>query len=111
MKRGGSPPPGSPPAVSGTSFPVFMEEDFILARVIALILTEMRQPDRHTVAVIMERAQIKRGPWSVPSWRAVSVVAGEHVVGKGNGCTPIFESDDEAQYLWSGLSLALHRDL
>jgi len=51
-----------------------MEEDFILARVIALILTEMRQPDRHTVAVIMERAQIKRGPWSVPSWRAVSVV-------------------------------------
>jgi len=59
----------------------------------------------------MERAQIKRGPWSVPSWRAVSVVAGEHVVGKGNGCTPIFESEDEAQYLWSGLSLALHRDL
>jgi hypothetical protein len=59
----------------------------------------------------MERAQIKRGAWSVPSWRAVSVVAGEHVVGKGNGRSPIYETDDEAQYLWSGLALVLYRDL
>ena len=70
----------------------------------------MNKPDRHTVAVIMERTQIKRGLWSVPSWRAVSVVAGEHVAGKG-GRSPIYERDDEAQYLWSGLSLALYRDL
>ncbi len=58
----------------------------------------------------MERTQIKRGLWSVPSWRAVSVVAGENVAGKG-GRSPIYERDDEAQYLWSGLSLALYRDL
>ena len=70
----------------------------------------MNKPDRHTVAVIMERTQIKRGLWSVPSWRAVSVVAGENVAGKG-GRSPIYERDDEAQYLWSGLSLALYRDL
>ena len=89
----------------------------------------------------MERAQIKRGPWSVPSWRAVSVVAGEHMVGKGDGRSPIvtitlgdgpsassmadavaavgevdgrspiYEREDGAQYLWSGLSLDLYRDL
>jgi hypothetical protein len=59
----------------------------------------------------MERAQIRRGRWSVPSWRAVSVVAGEHVVSKGNGRSPIYENEDGAQYLWSGLPLLLHRDL
>ena len=71
----------------------------------------MNQPDRHTVAVIMERTQIKRGLWSVPNWRAVSVVAGDHVAGKGDSRSPIYERDEEAQYLWSGLSLALYRDL
>ncbi len=71
----------------------------------------MSQPDRHTVAVIMQRTQIKRGLWSVPNWRAVSVLAGEHVAGRGHGRSPIYERDEDAQYLWSGLSLALHRDL
>ena len=59
----------------------------------------------------MERKQVKRGPWSVPSWRAVSVVAGEHVAGVGSGPKAVYEGDDEAQYLWSGLSMSLHRDL
>jgi hypothetical protein len=59
----------------------------------------------------MERKQVKRGRWSVPSWRAVSVVAGDHVVGSGSGRSPVYENDDEAQYLWSGLSLTLYRDL
>jgi hypothetical protein len=59
----------------------------------------------------MERTQVRRGPWSVPSWRAVSAVAGEHVITKGSGRSPIYERDDEAQYLWSGLPLQLHRDL
>lgn len=57
----------------------------------------------------MERTQIKRGLWSVPSWRAVSVVAGEHIAG-GNR-KPIHERDDAAQFLWTGLPLLLHRDL
>lgn len=59
----------------------------------------------------MERAQIRRGAWSVPSWRAVSVIAGEHVAGRASGRSTIHETDDEAQYLWSGLALMLHRDL
>lgn len=59
----------------------------------------------------MERTQIKRGLWSVPSWRAVSVVPGEHVAGKGSDRSTIYERDEEAQYLWSGLSLDLYRDL
>ena len=59
----------------------------------------------------MERTQVTRGRWSVPSWRAVSVVAGEHLVGESSGRTPIYESDDKAQYLWSGLPLEFYRDL
>jgi hypothetical protein len=59
----------------------------------------------------MERKQVRRGPWSVPSWRAVSVVAGEHVIGAGRGRSPVYEGEDEAQYLWSGLALSLYRDL
>lgn len=47
----------------------------------------------------------------MPSWRAVSVVAGDHLVGKGAGQTPIHEDDDLSQYLWSGFSLELYRDL
>ena len=58
----------------------------------------------------MERKQVRRGRWSVPSWRAVSIVAGEHVVGKGSGRSPIYERDDEAQYLWSGLPIHLQTD-
>ena len=46
----------------------------------------------------------------MPSWSAVSAVAGEHLAGKGSRRTPIHEADEEAQYLWSGLPLELHRD-
>ena len=71
----------------------------------------MSQAERHTVAVIMQRRQIRRGQWCVPSWSAVSIVAGDHLVGEGAGRTPIYERDEEAQFLWSGLSLDLYRDL
>ena len=71
---------------------------------------KMSLSERHTVAVIMQRAEVKRGPWSVPSWSAVSVVAGDHLVGAGAACTPIHEDDDNAQYLWSGLALEFYRD-
>lgn len=70
----------------------------------------MSLAERHTVAVIMQRSQVQQGQWSVPSWRAVSVVAGDNLVGKGTGQTPIHENDHEAQFLWSGFSLELHRD-
>jgi hypothetical protein len=77
---------------------------------LALLLMQMSHVERHTVAVIMQRTQVRRGRWSVPSWRAVSVVAGDHLVGKGAGQTPIYEDDDDAQFLWSGFSLDLYRD-
>ena len=71
----------------------------------------MSQAERHTVAVIMQRSQVQQGRWSVPSWRAVSVVAGDHLVSKGAGQTPIHEDDRVAQFLWAGFSLELYRDL
>ncbi|MEJ2602680.1 MAG: DUF3305 domain-containing protein [Gammaproteobacteria bacterium] len=71
----------------------------------------MKPAEQHTVAVIMQRSEVRRGQWSVPSWSAVSVVAGDHLVGKGAGRTPIYERDAEAQFLWTGFPLALYRDL
>jgi hypothetical protein len=70
----------------------------------------MSHAERHTVAVIMQRLQVKRGPWSVPSWSAVSVVAGEHMASRGAERTPIHEAEEESKFLWSGLPFELHRD-
>jgi len=81
-----------------------------VAQLIALLLMNMSLVERHTVAVIMQRSQVQQGRWSVPSWRALSVVAGDHLVGKGAGQTPIYEDDTDAQFLWSGFSLELYRD-
>ena len=79
-------------------------------RPIELVLMTMSNAERHTVAVIMQRAQVQQGPWSVPSWSATSVVAGEHLVGKGAGCTLVHEDEGDAQFLWSGMTLELYRD-
>lgn len=78
---------------------------------IALLLMKMSLVERHTVAVIMQRSQVQQGRWSVPSWAAVSVVAGDHLVGKGAGQTPMHEDDRHAQFLWSGFTLELYQDL
>jgi hypothetical protein len=71
----------------------------------------MSLTERHTVAVVMQRTEVRRGQWSVPSWSAVSVVAGDNLIGKGSGRSPIYERDGEAQFLWSGLALVLYHDL
>lgn len=71
----------------------------------------MSQPESHTVAVIMQRTQVSRGRWSVPSWSAVSVVAGENLPVGADGPETIYEKDGEAQYLWPGFPLLLHKDL
>ncbi len=61
----------------------------------------------------MRRRTVQRGAWSVPSWSAVSVVAGERIADKPPGCEKIREADEsgDEQFLWTGLSVALHRDL
>ncbi len=73
----------------------------------------MSTSERYPVAVIMRRRTVQRGPWSVPSWSAVSVVAGERVTGKPPGRQRIREGDADGneQFLWTGLSLTLYRDL
>lgn len=71
----------------------------------------MSLAERHTVAVVMQRTEVRRGRWCVPSWSAVSVIAGDNLVGKDSGRSPIYERDGEARFLWSGLTLVLHHDL
>jgi hypothetical protein len=53
---------------------------------------------------------VRRGPWSVPSWSAESVVAGQHLSGEAPGVTAIREDEEEAEFLWSGLPLEFFRD-
>ena len=72
-------------------------------------MSAMSHAERHTVAVIMQRLQVHRGQWSVPSWSAVSVVAGEHISGKGER-TPIHEGEEESKFLWTGLPFELQTD-
>jgi len=71
----------------------------------------MSQPEIHTVAVIMQRTQVSRGRWSVPSWSALSVVAGENLPVGAGGPEMIYEKGAEAQYLCPGFSLLLYKDL
>ncbi len=73
----------------------------------------MSTSERYPVAVIMQRRTVQRGPWSVPSWSAVSVVTGKRVTGKPPGRQRIREGDADGneQFLWTGLSLTLYRDL
>lgn len=73
----------------------------------------MSYSERYPLAVIMQRTQVQRGQWSVPSWSALSVVAGEHLRGKPPGRQRIREACDagDEQFLWTGFALELHRDL
>jgi hypothetical protein len=62
------------------------------------------------VAVILGRKTVSRGAWSVPSWRAVSVLAGENLVSAGAQGALIMDVEGEEHFLWSGLRLELFRD-
>lgn len=62
------------------------------------------------VAVILGRRTVARGGWSVPSWRAVGVVAGENLPGAEARAQPVRQADDEEHFLWGGLRLELYRD-
>lgn len=62
------------------------------------------------VAVIMARKEVSRGRWTVPSWHAVGVVAGENVPGPEARAVPLPPVNGCAQYLWGGFALNLYRD-
>jgi hypothetical protein len=58
----------------------------------------------------MERREVSRGRWSVPSWQAVAVVAGENIVGREARATLLPSDEGRHQYLWSGIVLTMFRD-
>ena len=62
------------------------------------------------VAVILGRRTVSRSGWSVPSWRAVGVVAGGHLPTGEARAQPVHSGDDEEHFLWGGLRLDLYRD-
>jgi hypothetical protein len=62
------------------------------------------------VTVIMERKQISRGRWSVPSWQAVAVAAGDALASSAADGSPLRTDTLEDQFLWGGVPLELHSD-
>ena len=64
---------------------------------------------RFPVSVIVERRVIQRDRWSIPSWEATGVVAGERLEGSVQK-TPIRSDDECRQFLWTGLTLEFFRD-
>ncbi len=64
-----------------------------------------------SVSVILGRKTISRGAWSVPSWRAVAVVAGENLASAGAQGALIKDVEGEEHFLWGGFKLDLFRDV
>ena len=62
------------------------------------------------VSVLIERRVVSRGGWSIPHWDALGVVAGEDVARSEPERTLVSRDGDRERYLWSGLTLALHKD-
>lgn len=62
------------------------------------------------VAVVMARSMFAGKRWSVPSWRAVGVVAGTNLPGSEAQALPVHSDDREEHFLWGGLHLELYRD-
>ncbi|MBS1200896.1 MAG: hypothetical protein H6R27_1574 [Proteobacteria bacterium] len=65
---------------------------------------------RLPVAVVMSRRTVSRSGWSVASWQAVGVVAGEKVPGAETRGSTVYQGDAEEHFLWGGLHLELYRD-
>ena len=66
---------------------------------------------KFTVSVIMERREIARHGWSVPSWQLIGVVPSNHLASSTDQSgVQIRESDESRRYLWSGFELEFYRD-
>lgn len=62
------------------------------------------------VTVVMERKQVSRGRWSVPSWRAIGVAAGGRLSSSEADGIPVRSGSDEDQLVWGGIPMELHSD-
>lgn len=67
-------------------------------------------PSRFPVSVIMQWQQVQHGPWSAPRWEVIGVVAGDNVCDKRQRRTSIRSENGVEQYLWTGLTVVLHKD-
>ena len=70
----------------------------------------MKSPLVIPLGVMLERREVARGRWSVPSWRALAVVAGEHLANSEASAAPLPPDDAGRRYLWTGVALTLYRD-
>lgn len=63
------------------------------------------------VSVLMERRRIEGNPWVSESWKAVGVTVGSVPAAKGReNPRCVVSGEAAAQFLWSGLSVALFAD-
>jgi len=60
------------------------------------------------VGVLMEQRTSGVNRWSVPTWEAVAVIAGDHVAVSGGGT--LREGLPNPQRLWPGFEITLYRD-
>ena len=67
-------------------------------------------PQRYPVAVMVEFRAIQHNRWVDGRWLVTGVVAGEQIAADGIHCKRIHSSEAGQQYLWSGLSIELHKD-
>ncbi len=61
------------------------------------------------ISVVMERRQISRGNWSWPDWRVHAVIAARSSAAELAFARIDSETEIE-RYLWTGLTMRLHRD-
>lgn len=62
------------------------------------------------VSIVLERRQLKRGPWSFADWRLVGAAVMRAENGGAPQCQQIHGGEHSRQYLWTGLGLTLYRD-
>jgi hypothetical protein len=61
------------------------------------------------ISVMLERRQVQRGPWTFPDWRLIGIAAAQAADELTPRCEQL-SGERSQRYLWTGLSLTLHRD-
>ncbi len=66
-------------------------------------------PTSFPISVVLRRKEVHHGRWSLPHWEAVAAVVGEHI-GSGERQRALIHSEAGVdEYLWTGLTLELHK--